>query len=171
MLKVVFMLTLIGCVVCNMPKITRTQAERVVRISGGTKVAAGDVPFAVRIEIRAPGGDQWHCGGSILNANWVLTAAHCAGDFLKFNGEDAFTPSHGYFFTVIAGEVSRDVTEADEQRVGVQQAFVYYGYDHDMVYKDLAMLLLDTPLKLSANVAAISLGNELLLSRLLLALK
>ena len=157
MLKVVFLLMLIGCMVCS-----RLQADRVARLAGGTKISAGDAPFVVRLEIRAPGyGEPYNCAGSILNANWILTAAHCPGDYLQFNGSDAFTPSHGYFVTVIAGEVSKDVTETDEQRVGVQQVFVNTDYYHDNIYTDIAMLLLATPLTLSANVAAITLGTQL----------
>ena len=162
MLKVVFLLMLIGCMVCSRPRISRLQANRVARIAGGTKISAGDAPFVVRLEMRAPGyGEPYNCAGSILNTNWILTAAHCAGDYLQFNGSDAFTPSHGYFVTVIAGEVSKDVTEPDEQRVGVQQVFVNKGYHHDNIYTDIAMLLLATPLTLSANVAAITLGTQL----------
>ena len=162
MFKVVFLLMLIVCMVCSRPRISRLQANRVARIAGGTKISAGDAPFVVRLEIRAPGyKEPCNCAGSILNANWILTAAHCPGDYLQFNGLNAFTPSHGYFITVIAGEVSKDVTETDEQRVGVQQVFVNTDYHHDNIYTDIAMLLLATPLTLSANVAAINLGTQL----------
>jgi hypothetical protein len=43
-------------------------------IVGGTTAAAGDFPFIVSIQ---KSGSHF-CGGSLLNANTVLTAAHCA---------------------------------------------------------------------------------------------
>lgn len=43
-------------------------------IVGGTTASAGDFPFIVSIQ---QGGSHF-CGGSLLNANTVLTAAHCA---------------------------------------------------------------------------------------------
>ena len=45
--------------------------------------------------------------------------------------------------------------------LGVQQVFVNTDYHHDNIYTDIAMLLLATPLTLSANVAAITLGTQL----------
>jgi len=45
-------------------------------IVGGTTAAQGEFPFIVSIQ-RVSGGSHF-CGGSLLNANTVLTAAHCA---------------------------------------------------------------------------------------------
>jgi trypsin len=43
-------------------------------IVGGTTASAGDFPYIVSIQ---KSGSHF-CGGSLLNANTVLTAAHCA---------------------------------------------------------------------------------------------
>ena len=43
-------------------------------IVGGTTASQGDFPFIVSIQ---RSGSHF-CGGSLLNANTVLTAAHCA---------------------------------------------------------------------------------------------
>jgi hypothetical protein len=43
-------------------------------IVGGTTASQGDFPFIVSIQ---KSGSHF-CGGSLLNANTVLTAAHCA---------------------------------------------------------------------------------------------
>ncbi|OAL01786.1 trypsin-domain-containing protein [Phaeosphaeriaceae sp. SRC1lsM3a] len=45
-------------------------------IVGGTTASQGDFPFIVSIQ-RVSGGSHF-CGGSLLNGNTVLTAAHCA---------------------------------------------------------------------------------------------
>ncbi len=46
------------------------------QIVGGTAAAAGDFPFIVSLQ---QGGSHF-CGGSLLNANTVVSAAHCAVD-------------------------------------------------------------------------------------------
>jgi trypsin len=43
-------------------------------IVGGTAASAGDFPFIVSLQ---RSGSHF-CGGTLLNANTVLTAAHCA---------------------------------------------------------------------------------------------
>src|SRR5262245_35267023 len=43
-------------------------------IVGGTATTIDQVPFQVALETNS--GFQF-CGGSILSANWVLTAQHC----------------------------------------------------------------------------------------------
>ncbi|RZB40004.1 Trypsin domain containing protein, partial [Asbolus verrucosus] len=49
--------------------------HQTVRVVGGDKAKPGQFPFIVSINVR----DQamhW-CGGSIINENWIVTAAHC----------------------------------------------------------------------------------------------
>jgi trypsin len=43
-------------------------------IVGGVAAAPGDFPYIVSVQERG----LHNCGGSLLNANTVLTAAHCA---------------------------------------------------------------------------------------------
>lgn len=43
-------------------------------IVGGTAAAAGEFPFIVSLQKNG----AHFCGGSLLNANTVVTAAHCA---------------------------------------------------------------------------------------------
>ena len=45
-----------------------------VQIVGGVAASQGDFPFIVSMQR----GGSHICGGSLLNANTVLTAAHCA---------------------------------------------------------------------------------------------
>ena len=49
-----------------------------MRIVGGTKAKPGDWPWQVNIDYKYntanPGA---HCGGTLINDEWVLSAAHC----------------------------------------------------------------------------------------------
>uniref|UniRef100_T1GLW0 Peptidase S1 domain-containing protein n=1 Tax=Megaselia scalaris TaxID=36166 RepID=T1GLW0_MEGSC len=47
------------------------------RVIGGTDAKLNSAPFVVSIEEQTSSGYEHYCGGSIINANWILTAAHC----------------------------------------------------------------------------------------------
>lgn len=46
------------------------------RIVGGDLASNGQFPYQVALSMTA-GSVSWFCGGSIINANWIVTAAHC----------------------------------------------------------------------------------------------
>lgn len=47
------------------------------RIVGGQAVDISWIPHQVSILTSVPGGYVSICGGSIVNGNWIVTAAHC----------------------------------------------------------------------------------------------
>ena len=48
-------------------------ANRIIRIVGGTETEVNEYPWQARLERNG----VFFCGGSLLNSNWVLSAAHC----------------------------------------------------------------------------------------------
>lgn len=56
------------------------QPPRGSRIAGGTEAAINQFPYQVALFVYSNAG-QSICGGSILSANFVLTAAHCFDSF------------------------------------------------------------------------------------------
>jgi secreted trypsin-like serine protease len=47
------------------------------RIIGGTDADIADFPF--QLSLRVNGNHR--CGGSIISTEWILSAAHCLGEF------------------------------------------------------------------------------------------
>ena len=76
------------------------------KIVGGTDASHGEFPYQVKW-----GG----CGASILNENYVLTAAHCCEDY----------PNK----LVIGGEHILDQDDGSEQSIAVKSAHIHPDYD------------------------------------------
>ena len=72
------------------------------KIVGGTVANAGDAPWQVALTSRA-GTDVYSaqfCGGTLINSDWVLTAAHCtAGQVYMYAKQDKTSSNKRYMFT------------------------------------------------------------------------
>jgi secreted trypsin-like serine protease len=108
-------------------------------IVGGTNTTIEQNPW--QVSLRDSSGSHF-CGGSILNANWILTAQHCVtGSSLP---------------QVLAGSTSRTSTSSPAQLRSVAEIVRYPGYVDANKGKDVALLRLSTALSLNTtNVMAI----------------
>ncbi len=99
-------------------------------IIGGTNTTINENPWQVSLQ----SGTFHFCGGSILNANWILTAAHCVEDG---------PPSR-----ILAGSTARNGTG---QTRTVAQVVIYPGYVDPTLGKDVALMRLSSPLNLDGS--------------------
>ncbi|WP_375746484.1 trypsin-like serine protease [Corallococcus interemptor] len=113
-------------------------------IVGGTNTTISDNPWQVSLQTSS----GFHfCGGSVINANWILTAQHC----VNYGGVIS-TPAR-----VVAGITNISGSNSGQIRT-VAEVVPYPGYVGANKGKDVALLRLSSPLELSSgNVQAIGL--------------
>lgn len=96
-------------------------AQRPTRIVGGKDAEKGLHPWQVSVhwgdrERKIP--SRHICGGSLVTAGWILTAAHCK----------TLAPPIGEFH-IFAGKYKLEAVEETEQSRLVNRVFVHPQYD------------------------------------------
>ncbi len=106
-------------------------------IVGGTATTIGANPW--QVSLQSSSGFHF-CGGSIINANWILTAQHCVND-------------GGVISKPARIEAGTTTLSGSGQVRSVAEVVVYPGYVDASKGKDIALLRLSTPLDLSGASA------------------
>merc|ERR1719318_1012129 len=110
---------------CGLPQIKGS------RIVGGKKAVPGSWPWQILMLYNGYPG----CGGSLISAEWVLSAAHCVF------GLEEYTSS----FTIRTGEYNRAILEGTEQEYDVEKIITHPDYDPRKLNNDIALLKLKSP--------------------------
>lgn len=90
---------------CGLNRFSTKELERIV---GGQPAITGQFPWQVYLRVTTSQGEML-CGGSILNPNWILTAAHCVSS----EQDGSYTAKQ---IEVIAGTLTRTSTSLDRDR-------------------------------------------------------
>ena len=116
------------------------------KIIGGTEASIEEAPWQVGLMyygIENPRGANG-CGGSVISAEWVVTAAHCV-DFLTSPTE----------LQVAAGvSTLPDSSSATVPRYGVERVLIHPEYNSDTLQADIALLKLRTALPIDGVTIA-----------------
>ncbi|XP_076258234.1 trypsin-1-like [Rhynchophorus ferrugineus] len=119
-----------------------------LKIAHGHNAVRNQFPYQVSVRRHVITSYYHICGGSILNKNFILTAAHCTSEF----------PPN--YFRIVAGILdTRDIGIPNQQTIAVSSIIDHPNYDENVSLSpyDISILQLSTPLSYGVNVQPISL--------------
>ncbi|XP_002721889.2 serine protease 1 [Oryctolagus cuniculus] len=109
------------------------------KIVGGYTCQANSVPYQVSLN------SGYHfCGGSLINSQWVVSAAHCYKSQIQ----------------VRLGEHNIKVTEGSEQFISSSKVIRHPSYNSATIDNDIMLIKLKSAASLNSKVAAVSLPSS-----------
>ncbi|XP_032786548.2 chymotrypsin-2 [Daphnia magna] len=126
----------------EMRRISNSAGSRIVN---GKLSALGEFPFMIGI-MR---GKNVFCGGSLLDANHVLTAAHCVS---------GLSPQNILELTIILGAV--ELTDPKRVTRRVKSVIRHRQFDNRKLRNDIALLTLDSPVEFSSVISPVCLHDN-----------
>ncbi|XP_066266987.1 chymotrypsin B-like isoform X2 [Branchiostoma lanceolatum] len=133
---------------CGTPAIQPRSSEMLRYDQAQGRIVNGDdaTPHSWPWQVSLQTSTDWHyCGGSLVNENWVVTAAHCdpslSGDY------------------VVLGEHDRGSSTESTQRLRIATKICHPQYNSNTIDYDICLLKLATPAVMSDKVHPVCLGN------------
>ncbi|XP_027590056.1 acrosin-like [Pipra filicauda] len=106
------------------------------RVVGGTGAKEGAWPWLISIKHPRIPGTRHLCGGSLISAEWVLTAAHCFDDVRNISV---------LYLVIGATQLTKPGRWAVLRRI--KQLRVHESYNRDDMSNDIALLELNKPVQ------------------------
>ncbi|XP_048055252.1 tryptase-like isoform X1 [Megalobrama amblycephala] len=140
-------LTLLLCVKGSLSQLNACgQAPLNTRIVGGVNAPDGSWPWQVSLHSSTYGGH--FCGGSLINSEWVLTAAHCLPSVSTSN------------LRVYLGRRTQQGTNANEVMRTVRTIIVHPSYNSKTNDNDIALLRLSSVVTFNNYIRPVCLAAQ-----------
>uniref|UniRef100_A0A336M1S9 CSON008723 protein n=1 Tax=Culicoides sonorensis TaxID=179676 RepID=A0A336M1S9_CULSO len=117
------------------------------RIVGGLEAVPGQFPFQAALFVAATGGNYF-CGGTIINNEYILTAAHCVDEALSV---EVVLGAHN----VRENESSQKIYE-----VPITNIKVHEQWNPSQIINDIALLKVLTPIVYNDRIRPITLPRR-----------
>ncbi|XP_029464717.1 chymotrypsinogen B-like [Rhinatrema bivittatum] len=124
---------------CGIPAIPPV-VSNLQRIINGEEAVPGSWPWQVSLQYNG----NHYCAGSIINENWILTAAHC-------------DPWPGIDF-IVMGEHDRLSDEEQLQTIGIIEVFIHPEWN-ELGSTDVALVKLASPIQFNDRVSPVCLAT------------
>ncbi|XP_062393862.1 mucin-17-like isoform X4 [Sardina pilchardus] len=132
-----------GCLgqlnVCGRPPLN-------TRIAGGQDAPAGSWPWQASLHASFPGFSFFLCGGSLINEQWVLSAAHC---FNSISASD---------LEVYLGRQNQEGSNPNEVKRTVSQIINHPSFNTFTFDNDIALLHLSAPVTFTDYIRPVCLA-------------
>lgn len=130
-------------VLLSLVKIPQTTSNMIIK---GTTGFPRQFPYQVLLNINTKSG-QFYCGGSILNNQWIVTAAHCVFDARSIIVNLGAHAYHGY-------------SESERLTLRSTKWIHHERYNDDSLQNDIALIKLPEPIKFTRFIKAIRLPKK-----------
>lgn len=120
------------------------------RILNGISSSRGQFPFFAHLFI-VSADDVEKCGGSLITAEWIITAAHCLEDFEYVDVSLGFLHNGPYWRK---DRLEFYITKSD--------VHLHPDYRSDSIFHDIALVHLPEPATFSPTIQPIKLSNVVL---------
>ncbi|KAG5280239.1 hypothetical protein AALO_G00086660 [Alosa alosa] len=133
--------------------VTETQAQTAsecgiaplnTRIVGGLDTLAGSWPWQASLHLNG----RHICGGTLLNSQWVMTAAHCIRSLTLAN------------WRVYLGRQVQSGSNPNEQSLSIIRIVTHPQYNNTLFNNDVALMQLSTSVTFTNYIRPICLANS-----------
>nr|XP_042114860.1 enteropeptidase [Peromyscus maniculatus bairdii] len=121
------------------------------KIFGGSDAQAGSWPWVVALYYRESNYDRLHCGASLVNSEWLVTAAHCV--YRRNRDPTRWTAFLGL-------HMQSNLTSPQVARRVIDQIVINPHYDKRRKFSDIAMMHLEFKVNYTDYIQPICLPEE-----------